>query len=121
MRTLLVLLAGLTGAALVAAGASGQSARDDYAGALTTSMVARALAEVEAQVAVGKVGVKVCRQLTLGIAVPDWIRGVVVEVGRGNVGVRIDDPGRFSHELNGVAIERGTVIRDAVTAWTPCF
>ena len=106
----------------VPVGADGQGACPGLdAAALTPRMIACARAEKEAEVAIAKPGVKVCRKLTVGIAVEDWIRGVVVEAAGGRVGVRIDDPGRIQQTLNGKPLTRGEVVWDAVSDWTPCL
>jgi len=70
--------------------------------------------------AVAKVGAKVCRQTEIGIAERDWLRGVVTEVTREGIAVRIEDPGRFPQSLNGTPVARGAVARDSAVAWTPC-
>jgi len=82
---------------------------------------ARAVTETATQAAVAKPGAKVCRQMQVGIAERDWVRGVVMEVGGEKIGVRIDDPGRFPHSLNGTAVVRGVLVRDTASAWTPCL
>jgi hypothetical protein len=83
--------------------------------------VYRARMEKEVEVAVSVPGTKVCRQLTVGIGNRDWVKGVVVEAASGNISVRIDEPGRYQHSLNGLEIRRGTVVRDSVGSWTPCL
>ncbi len=82
---------------------------------------ARNLFETAAQAAVAKLGIKVCRMLTVGISEQDWIKGVVVDADAGQLRVRIDDSGRFPHVIDGVAIARGTIIRDKPSLWAPCF
>jgi hypothetical protein len=82
--------------------------------------VARAVAERAHRAAVTKPGTRVCRLLAIGISERDWIRGTVVEAGPRDVGIRIDDPGRFPHQLNGTAVIPGAVVRDAPLGWTPC-
>ena len=81
---------------------------------------ARAVTETATQAAVAKPGAMVCRQMQVGIAERDWIRGVVMEIAGDRIGVRIDDPGRFPHSLNGTAVVRGVLVRDAASAWMPC-
>jgi len=82
---------------------------------------ARALNATATEAAVAKPGAKVCRQMQVGIAERDWIRGVVSQIGDGKVTVRIDDAGRFPHELNGTTLKRGATVSDTATAWTPCL
>lgn len=107
MRAHLVLLAALAASGPVCAQETDQE-------------VARAVAEKAHRAAVAKPGTRVCRLLALGISERDWIRGTVVEAGPRDIGIRIDDPGRFSHQLNGAAVVRGAVVRDAPLGWTPC-
>jgi hypothetical protein len=84
-------------------------------------MLIRERMELEAQIAVAKPGVAVCRKLTVGNAEPEWIRGVVVEVASDHVAVRIDKPGRYRQLLNGIALAPGAIVRDAAIDWTPCI
>ena len=82
---------------------------------------ARSIADTAARAAVAKPGARVCRQMTVGIAERDWVRGVVLEADDARVAVRIDEPGRFEHALNGVKVTRGAIVRDDAVAWTPCL
>jgi hypothetical protein len=70
--------------------------------------------------AVAKTGAKVCRQTEIGIAERDWLRGVVTEVARDMIVVRIEQAGRFPQSLNGTPVARGAIVRDSAAAWTPC-
>ena len=94
---------------------------DTIIGKATPRMMARARAYAEHLAAVGRVGAKVCREMTVGIAQRDTMKGVVVEVTPSSVGARIDDAGQFQHVLNGTEIVRGMVLWDAPTAWSPCL
>ena len=94
---------------------------DVITGPATPMMIARARAYGEAAAAVGKPGAKVCREMTVGIATRDRVRGTVTAVEADRIAVRIEDPGRFSHTLNGVTIVRGAALQDAATAWMPCL
>ena len=82
---------------------------------------ARSLADTAAQAAVAKPGARVCREMQVGIAERDWVRGVVAEADGRRVTIRIDQPGRFEHTLNGVKVASGAVVSDDATAWTPCL
>ncbi|TAK49134.1 MAG: hypothetical protein EPO27_05535 [Betaproteobacteria bacterium] len=82
---------------------------------------ARAIADTAAQAAVAKTGARVCREMQVGIAERDWVRGVVVKAEGRRVAVRIDQPGRFEHILNGAKVAFGAVVSDDATAWTPCL
>lgn len=103
---------------------------DDYAGPWendvatgppTPMMQARARFEQEALRALGREGAKVCRELPIGIGAHDWVRGTVVAVSEGKVGVRIDDLGRYPHAIAGAPVQRGDVVWDAPSFWTPCL
>lgn len=82
---------------------------------------ARALAGIERRVAMSVPGTRVCRELTVGIGQPDWIRGTVTSVDDNSIGVLIDDPGRYSQAINGIALAKGVVVRDGVLHWMPCL
>ena len=83
--------------------------------------LAQALHESAAWAAVGRPGVTVCRQLLVGIAERDWVRGEVAEVQGHLIAVRIEDSGRFPHILKGVAYFHGAVVWTTPAAWTPCL
>lgn len=96
--------------------------KDDVAtGKPTQAMQARRKAEEEARAAVGKEGEKVCREMPIGIALRDWVRGIVVAVATDKVAVRVDDPGAQRHTIAGVEVNQGQVIWDRPQAWTPCW
>ena len=100
---------------------AGPWAYDAITGQPTPMMIARARAKTEALAAVGKPGVKVCRALLVGIAVRDWIRGVVTAVDADRVAVRIDDPGQQPHVIGELPLVKGMTIWSAATDWTPCL
>jgi hypothetical protein len=100
---------------------SGPWENDIATGPPTPMMQAQGKHEEEARVAVAKAGARVCRELPVGIANRDWIRGTVVAVAEGKVGVRIDDAGRSPQIVGGVPVQRGDVLWDAPSAWTPCL
>ena len=99
-------------AALLLSGVA--SAQDDQ-------RLASALHERAMRAALGHPGVTVCRQLLVGIAERDWVRGEVVEVQGHLIGIRIDDPGRFPHILKGVSYHPGAVVWSTPSLWTPCL
>lgn len=82
---------------------------------------ARSVAETATVAAVARPGARVCREMQVGIAERDWVRGVVVEAQGSRVTVRIDEPGRFGHTIGGDAVVRGSTVKDDATAWTPCL
>jgi hypothetical protein len=94
-----------------AAGPAGQDVR----------RLASALHESAMRAALGHPGVTVCRQLLVGIAERDWVRGEVVEVQGHLIGIRVDDPGRFPHILKGVSYHHGALVWSTPSLWTPCL
>jgi hypothetical protein len=90
-------------------------------GPLTPAMMARARAEAERAAAVSKPGVRVCREMVVGVATRDWVRGTVTAVESGRIAVRIDNPGQFQHVIADRSVRKGDVIRDAPQAWIPCL
>ncbi len=94
---------------------------DVATGRPTPMMLARIKFEEEARAAVAKEGQKVCREMPVGIALRDWLRGSVVGLTPDRVAVRIDDPGLYPHVLAGVEARKGEVLWDAAHGWTPCW
>jgi hypothetical protein len=94
---------------------------DAAVGPPTPMMLARQKFEEEAAAAVAHAGRKVCRQMQVGIAERDWIRGTVVAVVPQGIGVRIDDPGAQVHIVNSLEARKGEVVWDAPAAWVPCW
>ena len=94
---------------------------DAITGPATPMMIARARAYAEAAAAVGKPGAKVCRDMMVGIATRDRVRGTVMAVEADKISVRIDDAGRFQHTISDRAIGKGDIVRDALQTWIPCL
>lgn len=94
---------------------------DRIAGYATPMMMAQRKHAEEAKLALAREGQKVCREMQIGIALGEWIRGVVVGISGEQVGVRVDEPGAHRHAVAGVELEAGDIVWDAPTAWTPCF
>jgi hypothetical protein len=99
----------------------GPWADDRIAGDATPMMIARHKFEQEAKMAVAVEGQKVCREMQAGIAPGEWIRGTVVGASGDQVGIRVDDPGTHRHVIAGVELQKGDVVWDAPTEWTPCL
>ena len=99
----------------------GEWADDKPVGMPTRAMIARARAKTETLVAVAKPGVKVCRDLPVGIAVHDWIRGEVTQVKAERIAVRIDDPGQQPHVIDGRPLVKGLTVWSDAVAWKPCM
>jgi hypothetical protein len=93
---------------------------DRYTGAPSKGMVARGRAYAERAAAVGIVGAKVCRELEVGIATREIVRGTVTAVTGDRISVRIDDPGVLDHTIGDVAVRRGAIVTDLLTSWLPC-
>ncbi len=94
---------------------------DFITGPATPGMIARTRAYAERMVAVGKPGVRVCRDLIVGTVTRDRVRGVVTAVKDGRIAVRIDDPGRFPHTIGNVPVAKGVTIQDEIMLWAPCY
>jgi hypothetical protein len=99
----------------------GPWSEDKIAGYATPMMLARRKFEEEAKKAVAVEGRKVCREMPVGIALGEWIRGTVVGVSADQVGVRVDDPGTYRHMVAGVELQKDDVVWDAPTEWIPCL
>jgi hypothetical protein len=99
----------------------GPWSEDRIAGYATPMMLARRKFEEEAKKAVAVEGRKVCREMPVGIALSQWIRGTVVGVSGDQVGVRVDDPGTYRHMVAGVELQKDDVVWDAPTEWIPCL
>lgn len=96
--------------------------RDDrIAGPPTKGMLARARAQAEHAAAVGRPGVKVCREMRVGIVTQDIVRGTVTAVEGERIVVRIDNPGRFEHVIGDREIAKGAVVSDYIRSWIPCI
>lgn len=78
------------------------------------------LAEAARRAALSKPGAQVCRQVGVGIAEYDWLRGRVSEIGGDRIQVRLDSAGRFPQTLNGVSLAKGTLVWDEMSNWVPC-
>ena len=100
---------------------SGRWEDDVPVGPLTPMMMARARAEAERAAAVGKPGVRVCREMVVGVATRDWVRGTVTQAETGWITIRIDNPGQFQHVIGNQTVRKGDIIRDAAQAWVPCL
>ena len=64
---------------------------------------------------------KVCRVLTVGIAVRDRIRGLVTAVDADRIEVRIDDPGQQPHVVDARPLAKGMRFWSPAAEWTPCL
>ena len=87
----------------------------------TDRQLARSLNESALRAALAHPGVTVCRQLLVGIAERDWVRGEVVDVQGHLIAVRIENSGRFPHILKGVPYTDGATVWSPLSVWTPCL
>ena len=94
---------------------------DAIKGPGTPMMVARGKFEEESRKAVARPGQKVCREMAIGIANSEWVRGMVVGVSEGKVGIRIDEPGSHPHVIANAEVRKGDVVWDEPFPWTPCY
>ena len=94
---------------------------DDVAtGPATPTMIARARRHAEVAAAVRKAGIKICRQMTVGIGTRDWISGTVLAVEPDTIVLRIIDAGQYGHVIGNRPVNKGGVLRDEPELWTPC-
>lgn len=94
---------------------------DRIAGYATPMMRAQRKHAEQAKNALAQAGQKVCREMRIGIALSEWIRGVVVGVSGDQVGVRVDQPGGNRHVVADVELQAGDIVWDTPTAWVPCY
>lgn len=87
---------------------------------LADTKLAESLHESVIRGAIGYEGAIACRQLQVGIAERDWVRGRVSEVDNKAIGVRVQDPGRFPKVVKEMPVVPGAVLRAAPGSWTPC-
>jgi len=99
---------------------AGNWKNDVITGQPTAKMFSRARANGEIAAAVGKLGIKVCRELTVGIGTRDWVSGTVMAVETATIAVRIDNVGKFQHTILNLPISVGSIVRDAMQFWIPC-
>jgi hypothetical protein len=96
--------------------------KDDIAiGVPGGRMLARARTLDEQAAAVSRPGVRVCREMKLGIGTPDWVRGTVTQAAVGNIAVRIDEPGQYKHMIGQSPVAKGAIVNDSVQHWIPCW
>ena len=93
---------------------------DRIAGPPTQAMIDRARIEAERAAAIGRPGARVCREMTVGIATKDLVRGTVQSLADGRIDVLIDDAGKFEHVIANKTVRKGDVVSDAPRFWMPC-
>ena len=99
---------------------AGSWANDMATGPATHMMIARARAYAEAVAAVARPGISICREMKVGIATRERIKGTVISVEEDSVTVRIDDPGQMGHVIRGSPVNKGTLVTDDFPNWIPC-
>lgn len=98
----------------------GRSSTDAATTESTKKAMARSRMQAEHEAAVGRVGVRVCRTLEVGVGVRDVVRGTVTAVKGERITMRIDDPGKLDHTIGGQRIMKGVLVTDAMKLWVPC-
>ena len=93
---------------------------DRYLGAPTKGLIGRSRAYAERAAVVGIAGARVCREMKIGVATREWVRGTVTVAGEQRITVSIDDPGTLGHAIGNVALRKGTLVEDAMKNWLPC-
>ena len=93
---------------------------DRPTGPPTKGMIARSRALAERAAVVGIPGAKVCRELRVGLAIEDVVRGTVIAREGELIRVRIEDAGRFEHVIGDRAVRKGEVVADRLRLWLPC-
>ena len=93
---------------------------DAITGALTKGMITRARAQTAHAAVAGIAGAKVCREMRVGVATEDLVRGTVLAREGENIRVRIDHPGKFEHVIGQTPVVKGAVVSDPLTFWIPC-
>ncbi|HYC48458.1 MAG TPA: hypothetical protein VED01_23545 [Burkholderiales bacterium] len=86
----------------------------------TRNALLRARTQAELEAVLGVVGARVCREVTIGVGVPDMLRGTVAQVEGERLSVRIDDPGKHDHTIAGEIVRKGTVLTGPMKDWLPC-
>jgi len=87
---------------------------------LSTEFQLLARAYAERMVAVSIPGTAICRQVAVGIAQQDIIRGVVQSREGDRLRIRIEGAGRFGVELDGQKIAVGMALMARPDDWYPC-
>jgi hypothetical protein len=99
---------------------SGPWENDAPTGLPTKGMIARARALAERAAVIGVPGTKVCRELRVGVATLETIRGTVLGRRGDSIRLRIDDAGTFEHVLEGRTLRKGDAIVEPMRYWLPC-
>jgi len=71
--------------------------------------------------AIGKPGVKVCREMTFGIGGKERISGTVAAVNGTRLEINILSGGGNIPSINGVNITLGAMLWDDIYQWLPCY
>ena len=84
-------------------------------------LAAQLRADVDSEVAVARSGVRVCRQIKIGISELEWIRGVVIAVRSRAISVEVEMPSSNPQSLNGIDLKKGAILWDLARNWKPCL
>jgi hypothetical protein len=95
---------------------------DAVAGLASPMMIARYRATGAAMEALGKPGIKVCHESTLGIGVHAWVEGetLALNAAARQVPVRITRLGQATLVVAGRTVAAGDVVWDDPLQWIPC-
>ena len=93
---------------------------DTPTGAPTRGMIARARAQAEHAAVAGIPGAKVCREVRVGVATLETLRGTVLAREGESIRVRIDDAGQIEHVIGERTVRKGEVLSDPLRFWQPC-
>ena len=99
---------------------SGAWANDTPTGPPTKRMIARARALAERAAVVGVTGARVCRDVRVGVATIDTIRGTVLARERDVIRLRVDDAGGYEHTFDHGVLKKGDVLTEPMRLWIPC-
>jgi hypothetical protein len=93
---------------------------DRYFGTPSVGLVKRNRAHAELAAVIGVPGAKVCRQMEIGVATREMVRGTVTAAARDRISIRIDEPGTLGHVIGDVHLRKGAVVTDRMKNWLPC-
>ena len=98
-----------------------RSSNDAATGQSAKRAIAHSRVHAEHVAAVGRVGVRVCRTLEVGVGVRDVVRGTVTAVEGEHITVRVDDAGKLDHTIGGQRIVKCALVSEAMKSWVPCL
>lgn len=90
---------------------------------MSERQIAYERALMESLVAMSLPGTKLCRQITLGIGVPEWVEAesLGVDYPSRRVSVKVTRLGQGTLLIAGREVKLGETIQDSPLDWTPCL